>query len=237
MLRTILFFAYFWFTLVASIPIALVYSLLRLFRVGGLLQGILQFAVRGWARSLLWAAGCSVRVEGLENIPEDRSLCFVGNHQGYMDVMLILGYIKRTVGFTSKNEARLIPILNLWIYALGSVFLDRDHAGRALKSIERGAAKIARGNALIIFPEGTRSHGPNIGEFRKGSFKLATKAKATIVPLTIDGAYKAFEERGRIVPSELGFYVHPPIRTAELGPEERRLLPERVRAIIEAGLQ
>ncbi len=43
---------------------------------------------------------------------------------------------------------------------------------------------------MVVFPEGTRSKGEQIGEFKAGSFKLATKSKVPIVPVTIDGSYK-----------------------------------------------
>ena len=72
--------------------------------------------------------------------------------------------------------------------------------------------------------------------FKKGSFKLATLAGAVIVPVTIDGTYKAWEEHMRIRPADVRIVVHPPIRTEEMGLEERRALPDRVRDIIASAL-
>jgi 1-acyl-sn-glycerol-3-phosphate acyltransferase len=89
---------------------------------------------------------------------------------------------------------------------------------------------------MIIFPEGTRSRGGRMGEFRRGSLKLATRAGATVVPITIDGTWRIWEERKRISPAEIAFVIHPPIATEGMGPEERRLLPDRIRSEIASGL-
>ena len=72
--------------------------------------------------------------------------------------------------------------------------------------------------------------------FKKGSFKLATLAGATIVPVTIDGSYKAWEESMRIRPADVRIVVHAPIRTEGMDPEERKALPEKVRDIVASAL-
>lgn len=46
---------------------------------------------------------------------------------------------------------------------------------------------------MVIFPEGTRSKGTKMAEFKAGSFKLATKSKCPIIPITINGSYKIME--------------------------------------------
>jgi len=236
MMYTILFFTYFWISLVFSLLICVPYGALALLGVATPFRPIMQGFVRGWARSVLAVAGAHVRTQGLELIPDTERVCFVANHQGDMDILLVLAYIDRTVGFVAKKEALYLPILNIWIAVLGSVFIDRKNARKALRSIERGAEGIRRGNAMVVFPEGTRSQGPQMGVFRNGSLKLATKAGATIVPITIDGTWRMWEEHRRITPTQPSFIIHQPIPTEGMGPEERKLLPERVRASIASGL-
>lgn len=89
---------------------------------------------------------------------------------------------------------------------------------------------------MAIFPEGTRSRGPRLGTFHNGSFKLATKAEATILPVTIQGSYKVWEEFKRIKPARVALAIGKPIPTRGMSVEERKHLPERVRQSIELGL-
>ena len=74
----------------------------------------------------------------------------------------------------------------------------------------------------MIFPEGTRSKGGLHHEFKAGSFKLAFLSQSPIVPLTIEGSYKVFEEKKTISRGNTIYItVHDPIPTAELSPAEK----------------
>ena len=92
---------------------------------------------------------------------------------------------------------------------------------------------------MVIFPEGTRAKGPDyeLGEFHHGSFKLATKAKVPIVPVTINGTYKCYEETG-VVQKHQSFDVifHEMIDLAAMDRKEYAELPEKVRDIIKSAL-
>jgi 1-acyl-sn-glycerol-3-phosphate acyltransferase len=231
--RTIIFFIYLSLSLSLSSPICLLIFILKTVRLEFLIREPLRLAVRGWAKSVIWACGVKVDSSGMENIPNEKALCFVGNHQGSLDIILVLACVPRTVGFVAKRQALYFPFLNLWIAALGSVFLDRANVRKALASIDKGAANIRKGRAMVIFPEGTRSKGPRMGKLRSGSLKLATKADATIVPFRIDGSYKVWEERGgRITPAKVSFSVKKPIPTKGLSSAERRSLIGKVAAAI-----
>ena len=90
---------------------------------------------------------------------------------------------------------------------------------------------------MVIFPEGTRSKGDEMGEFKAGSFKLATKAKVPIIPVTIKGSYKLMEANGnKIKPDMVEIFIHPEIPTADLSKEELSNLPEKVKSIIGSKL-
>lgn len=49
------------------------------------------------------------------------------------------------------------------------------------------------GESVVVFPEGTRSKGDAMGEFKAGAFRIACKAGAPVVPVAIDGSYKIME--------------------------------------------
>ena len=93
------------------------------------------------------------------------------------------------------------------------VFIDRKSIRESMKSINEAAE---------IFPEGTRSKGPKIGEFKKGSLKLALKAQVPIVPIAIDGSYKLREgnKYSMIKSAKVKVTICKPIYTEKLSKEE-----------------
>lgn len=236
MIRTILFFTWFWVSLALTMPFLLLFLLLKLLRLERPLTGLIWRVVQIWARGLVAAAGVRVHLSGMDRIPRTGPVCIVADHQGNFDIVLALAYLPRFTGFVAKREALIFPFLNLWILALDSVFLDRGSLKRGKDAIDKGIAKIARGHSILVFPEGTRSRGKPVGEFKHGSFKLATRSGAALVPLSIQGSAGAWEMEKRIRPVDISFVAHEPIATAGMSAEARQALPERVKAIIVEGI-
>lgn len=235
-MRTLVFFLYFWVTVSVLSPIAFVLWVLD---SAGLhsVRTVTGALVRLWARSLVGLLGIRVTVKGLDRIPNEKSLCFVSNHQGNFDIALLLAFLPRCIGFITKSQAAWFPFLNLWIFALGGVFINRKKVSKARAAMERGIARLRSGAAMAIFPEGTRSRGPRMGEFHNGSFKLATRSGAVIVPISIQGTYRIWEESRSIRPGPVTLSVSEPIPTLGLDVDGRRKLPELVRDRIARGLE
>ena len=85
----------------------------------------------------------------------------------------------------AKRSLGRIPVFGEWIRDIRSVFIDRDDARSSLKTMEEGIDLLKKGFSLVIYPEGTRSRGPELGEFKKGSLRLATKSGVPVVPVTL----------------------------------------------------
>ena len=84
--------------------------------------------------------------------------------------------------------------------------MDRDDPRQAMKIIKEMTEGIKQGRNYIIFPEGTRSKNGNIpGDFKGGSFKSATKAKAPIVPVALIDSFKPFDIKDT---SEVNVQIH-----------------------------
>ena len=89
----------------------------------------------------------------------------------------------------------------------------------------------------MIFPEGTRSKSGKMQRFKEGSFKLATRSGAVIVPLTIDGSYRLLEgNHGRIRPATVRLHIHAPVILAGLPAGQKNDPVELVRGIIASRL-
>jgi 1-acyl-sn-glycerol-3-phosphate acyltransferase len=237
MARTVFWYTCFWLAQLLSPPFLLAYFLLGLPRRKQAQAKFLDLTTRTWARFLIAIAGGRVEVLGLENLPAGGGILFVANHQGAFDIPLLLGYIPGLKGFVSKKENSRLPIVGTWMKLLHCIFIDRKDLRQSAQAIARGVSDLQAGRSLVVFPEGTRSKSAAMKRFKDGSFKLATRSGAAIVPLTIDGSYRLLEgNRGRITPGKVRLHIHPPIRVQDLNAAGKNTLTETVQAIIASKL-
>ncbi|HOC28392.1 MAG TPA: lysophospholipid acyltransferase family protein [Treponemataceae bacterium] len=210
----------------------------RLDREGNIAERdrMVEDGVASWARYVVGLSGSTVEVSGEEHIPSDTAVVFVGNHQGYLDIPVLLGYVKKNKAFISKIEILKVPYLSDWMKLMQCTFLDRKNMRQSVQAMQQAIETVKKGYSLVIFPEGTRSRGGPVGEFKAGSFKLALKAGVPIVPVTIDGTWRLFEEHNRFAKGHVKVTVHPPVQTAGLSREESAGLPESIRTTIMSAL-
>lgn len=193
--------------------------------------------VKEWAKERVADSGSTINIKGLENIPDQNGILFMSNHQSNFDILLLLAELPVQHGFVAKVELDHIPFFSRWMRCIHCLFMDRNDMKQSAQTIIDGIKQLKAGINMVIFPEGTRSKGAPVGEFKAGSFKLATKSKAPIVPVTIDGTYKVMEgNKNKIKPAEINLIIHEPIYTDKFTKEEIAELPEKVRSIIVADL-
>lgn len=186
-----------------------------------------------WIDDVITTFDLHFHVQGREHLSKD-SCVYIANHQSYFDIMAVTRVVQGyQVGFIAKEEFKKIPLLSPWITGVRGIFLARGDAREALKSLKVGGQYLKEGFSLCIFPEGTRMKTPGLGEFKAGSFKLATKAKVPVVPIAIEGTRAIFEEQNRLIRgAEAKVTVLPPIPTADMSRTEQAELPEKVRSLI-----
>lgn len=177
-----------------------------------------------------------VIVKGIENLP-DEPCVLVGNHQGIFDAFLLFACIDKKLGFIAKQEILKVPLVGSWMKESKSIFIDRKNPRQMVSSINGGIENIKLGYSMVIFPEGTRSLSSSMGEFKKGSMKLATKVGVPIVPFTIDGTYKVLETGNKVMGNTNYLVIHPPIDTKDLSKEEQQDLTDKIHSIIEDELK
>ncbi|MCU0237642.1 MAG: 1-acyl-sn-glycerol-3-phosphate acyltransferase [Acidobacteria bacterium] len=237
MARTIIWFAYFWLFQLVSTLFLPVYFVLGLLGREAARDRFLLWVTSTWARQMVAVAGGRVEVSGLENLPRQQGALFVANHQGAFDIPLLIGFVPVLKGFVSKKENFRLPIVSTWMRLLGCIVIDRGDLRQSAGAIARGVRDLKAGRSLVIFPEGTRSKSGQLQRFKEGSFKLATRSGAAIVPLTIDGSYRLLEgNRGRIQPGTVRLHIHPPVILADLDAGQRKDPADLVRGIIAARL-
>lgn len=189
------------------------------------------------ARFLFFSTGTRFHVEGLEHIPRDRAYCYIGNHQAYADILAMMASAPKAAGYIAKASLKNLPIVRTWMVLLGCYFLKRDSLKDGLRAILYGADRVKNGYPMVIFPEGHRSKGPQMNDFRRGGVKLATRAKALAIPVSIHGAYRLLEQNGYPKPTWIGVKFHAPIDTALLSRDGEDALSDTIHATIQNGVR
>ncbi len=190
-------------------------------------QAIIQWAFR----LLLFICGVKADVYGKENIPDDRSVLFVGNHRSIFDILLLYTNTKLPTGIIAKKEMDRLPIFNLWMRYIGCLFLDRDDIKQGLKTILTAIEKVKGGMCMAIFPEGTRNkvEGTFL-PFKGGSFKIAEKSGCDVVPFTVIGAAAVFEDhKPWIKKAHVIICFGEPIHTKDMSKEELKHISDLAR--------
>lgn len=237
MLRTIVWFIYFWIYQGLAYP--KLRKLDKLVAEGRIEErnAMVEPEIEKWAQSLLKMAGCQVEVIGLEHMLTDRPVLYVSNHQGNFDIPILLGHIPGRKGFIAKDSLEKMPLVNRWMKHIQCVFMNRDNMRQSAAAINEGIKHLKGGTSMVIFPEGTRSHDGNLLEFKPGALKLGTKPAVPIIPLTISGSIHMMPKGSyAIKPSKVKVFIHPAIMPEAYGEQDTVELTDKIKAIIASRL-
>ena len=163
-----------------------------------------------WAVPLLTFS--RTELEGLEKLDKENIETGViyANHHSIFDIFALLKTIKRQHAYIAKIEVGNIFLLSRGMRLIRCGFLDRDNPRAAVKTISEAVKTVKDNILMVIFPEGTRVINAPLGTFKAGSFKVATKAKAAIVPMTIYNAHLVGKRWP--LPTTIKIKVHDPIK-------------------------
>lgn len=136
----------------------------------------------------------TIQSSGVENIPKENGFIFFPNHQGMYDILAIMAAAPCIFSVVAKKELANIPFLKQVFACVKAKMIDRENVRSGMRTIQEVTEEVKEGRNYLIFAEGTRSkNGNQIGEFKGGSFKAATKAKCPIVPVALIDSFKPFD--------------------------------------------
>lgn len=186
-------------------------------------------------KSFIFLSGAKIIYKGLENLPEKgRAVVYIGNHRGFFDIVSHYAVVPDLTGFIAKQEMRTWPLIGWWMSSVYCLFLNRKDKREGLKTIVQGIEQVKNGISMVIYPEGTRSKQEgHILPFHPGSFKLATKSGADIIPFASSNSGAILDDHFPwIKRATMCIEFCEPIKVSELSEEEKQNLPDMTRKII-----
>lgn len=180
-----------------------------------------------WSRFTCMLFLMRVKVTGRENIDKDKSYVFVSNHQGAYDIWAIYGYLNHNFKWLMKKPLEKIFIVGPACRKAGQVFVDDSSIGGIKETISEAEKTLKNGMSVVIFPEGSRTFDGKMIPFKRGAFMLAAEFRLPVVPITIDGSFKAMPRTTYLMtPTTIRLTIHKPIYPGENGFNTKKLMKE-----------
>jgi 1-acyl-sn-glycerol-3-phosphate acyltransferase len=143
-----------------------------------------------WNVFVIWLARvlCGIRYEvrGMENLP-DAPVVLLSKHQSAWETIFYLMKMPRPLVFVFKKELTYIPFFGWGIALLRMIPIDRSKGRDAFAQVvAQGRKRLADGQWVIMFPEGTRIPVGQAGKYKLGGARLAVETNTLVVPLAVN---------------------------------------------------
>jgi 1-acyl-sn-glycerol-3-phosphate acyltransferase len=146
--------------------------------------------------------GCPFKVKGREYFEHGKNYVVTCNHNSLFDILITTPFMPSANKTIAKSSLAAIPVFG-WIYAAGSVLVDRKDERSRRKSFLKMKHALDLGFNMVIYPEGTRNRGSEpLKSFYDGAFRLAVETRKPIMPAIL------FNTR-KVVPANKFFYLYP----------------------------
>jgi putative phosphoserine phosphatase/1-acylglycerol-3-phosphate O-acyltransferase len=179
-----------------------------------------NLAVTTWGEFGSALAGIRIKINGEHHLWERRPAVFLFNHQSAIDVLIIAKLLRRDFTAIAKQEISKNPLVAPVFRVADTVFVDRKNQHKAIDALKPVVDTLRGGLSVAIAPEGTRSSGDRLGEFKKGPFHIAMQAGVPVVPIVIHNASDVLPKGGFFIrPAKVVVDVLAPVSTEGWRPE------------------
>ena len=152
------------------------------------------YSLKKIAKKILKLLGVKLDIQG--STLYDEPVVYIGNHRSNFDSLIMVAIMEKPLIFIGKSEIKKFPFIGKWFRDIGCLFLERDDIQR-----------IENGYSVVIFPEGRRTTEDGVKEFKPGSFKLAFKANARIVPVSFYNSEECYERFHSFHPANVSIRI------------------------------
>ena len=133
--------------------------------------------------------GFSYRYTGRANMPARGPVLVVSNHQSMLDPVLIGASNNRYLTFLARSTLFKVPVLAPLIRSLNAIPIDRNAGKDGIQSVME---RLALGQAVLMFPEGERTHTGEVQPLKPGISLLIKRVTCPIVPIGLAGCFEAW---------------------------------------------
>jgi len=152
-------------------------------------------------------------VTGRENLPASGAFILAPVHRSYVDWLIVARTTKRRLRYIVKEEVWKSKLAGRMLEMLGAFPVNRSGADR--EALERCQSVLAGGEALVMFPEGTRRSGREVDDLRDGVAYLSLRMGVPIVPVGIGGSERAMPRGASFPrPRRVNLVIGPPLAGA-----------------------
>lgn len=132
-----------------------------------------------------------IRVDGMQNLPEEGPALLVCNHVSFMDPLILMANLRRPARFVMYYKIFNVPLLHFVFKTAKAIPIAGQKEDPAVlqHAFEEVDAALARGEMVCIFPEGGLTKDGDIAAFRPGVEKILTKRPVPVVPMALRGLW------------------------------------------------
>jgi 1-acyl-sn-glycerol-3-phosphate acyltransferase len=135
------------------------------------------------------------RVFNTERVPVAGPVILAANHASFLDPPLVGSCFHREICYLARESLFRFPGVGWLLRQWNCVPVDREGGGAAgLRAI---LDRLHAGNAIILFPEGTRTRDGQLQPARSGIGLIVIKSDAPVVPVRTFGTFQAFGRHTR----------------------------------------
>lgn len=150
----------------------------------------MSYAVSRHLVRLIFSTYFRGEVYNAHKVPERGPVIIASNHVGYIDPFCVGAAVNRRICYLCRESAFKWPIIGYLLKKWNAVPVDRD--GKNPRGLKAVLDRLKDGEAVMLFPEGTRTYDGNLQRAKPGIGLLVAQSQAPVLPVRIFGMWEAF---------------------------------------------
>lgn len=139
-----------------------------------------------------------LKIRGAEHIPDQGGVLVASNHASFLDPPVVgVGYRGRPIHFMARDTLWNSKFGAWWMNKVGCIPVSRGTGD--IKALKLTIKALKAGQAVSMFPEGTRTEDGDLQAAKSGIGFIIEKSGCVVVPAYIDGTYKAHPKGSRFI--------------------------------------
>lgn len=170
------------------------------------------------------------RIYRPERVPVSGSVILASNHASFLDPPLVGSALPREINYMARETLFRFPVVGAILRSWNAVPVDRD--GGSASGLRNILDRLQKGGAIILFPEGTRTHDGKLQPARSGIGLTVIKSTAPVIPVRVFGTFEAYGRHMKFPkPKRVAVKYGEPMRFEALRAEAKNCSKTRLKEI------